>query len=171
MAQHHGKPDIDTASQEELTRALGIGEDVGGERRDRNESPGSAAASVEAEIEQQRVLPPGVRGTDAAAAVLCVLAQRLSGGEARDLILALPAGLLPGVEACARHRGARVEAFDYDEFLRRVAAHLEVSQPEAEEIARTVFAAVQRTLPVKERRDVASQLPWDLEQLWRSTSA
>jgi uncharacterized protein (DUF2267 family) len=74
------------------------------------------------------------------------------------------------VHACARHRGERGEAFDYDEFLGRVAAHLDVSWPAAEEIARTVFAAVRRMLPVKERQDVASQLPQDLEQLWRSTS-
>jgi uncharacterized protein (DUF2267 family) len=137
---------------------------------DRSEAPVNATAGVEADIERQGGLPPGVRGTDAAAAVLCVLAQRLSGGEARDLVVTLPEGLRPRVQACARHRGERGEAFDYDEFLRRVAAHLDVSGPQAEDIARTVFAAVRRTLPVKEQQDVASQLPWDLEQLWRSTS-
>jgi len=31
--------------------------------------------------------------------------------------------------------------------------------------------AVSRTLPAKERHDVASQLPQDLEQLWRSMPA
>jgi len=36
---------------------------------------------------------------------------------------------------------------------------------------RAVSSAVQRTLPVKERHDIASQLPQDLEQLWRSTLA
>ena len=137
---------------------------------DRSEAPGNATAGVEAAIERQGGLPPGVQGTDAAAAVLCVLAQRLSGGEARDLVVTLPAGLRPRVQACARHHGERGEAFDYHEFLRRVAAHLDVSGPQAEDIARTVFAAVRRTLPGKEQRDVASQWPWDLEQLWRSTS-
>jgi uncharacterized protein (DUF2267 family) len=73
------------------------------------------------------------------------------------------------MHACARHRGERGQTFDYDEFLRRVAAHLDVNRPEAEEIARTVFAAVQRTLPVKERQDAASQLPRNPEQLWQST--
>jgi uncharacterized protein (DUF2267 family) len=137
---------------------------------DRSKAPANATAGVEVEIEQQGGLPPGRRGTDAAAAVMCVLAQRLSGGEARDLVMTLPEGLRPRVQACARHRGERGEAFDYDEFLRRVAAHLDVSGAMAEEITRTVFAAVGRTLPVKERQDVASQLPWDLEQLWRSIS-
>jgi uncharacterized protein (DUF2267 family) len=138
---------------------------------DRSESPVSATAGVEAEIEQQGAVPPGVRVTDAAAAVLCVLAQRLSRGEARDLVAGLPEGLRPRVQACARHRGERGEAFDYDEFLRRVAAHLDIGEPEAEDIARTVFAAVRRTLPVKEQHDIVDQLPRDLEQLWRSTSA
>ena len=64
---------------------------------------------------------------------------------------------------------ASVGAFDYDQFLRRVAAHLDVSAPKAEEITRAVFTAVRQTLPVKEQQDVAGQLPWDLEQLWRST--
>jgi uncharacterized protein (DUF2267 family) len=136
---------------------------------DRRQAAVNAAPNVEANIEQQAALPPGMRGTDAAAAVLCVLAQRLSGGEARDLVVTLPEGLRPRVQACARHRGERGEAFDYDEFLRRVAAHLGVSAPKAEEITRTVFAAVRRTLPVKEQQDVAGQLPWDQEQLWRST--
>jgi uncharacterized protein (DUF2267 family) len=50
-----------------------------------------------------------------------------------------------------------------------VAAHLDVSALKAEEMTRAVFAAVRRTLPVKEQQDVAGQLPWDQEQLWRST--
>jgi hypothetical protein len=51
---------------------------------DKSEAPVDATADVEAKIEQQGGLPPGMCGTDAAMAVLCVLAQRLSGGEARD---------------------------------------------------------------------------------------
>jgi uncharacterized protein (DUF2267 family) len=138
---------------------------------DRSESPVSATAGIEADTEQQGVLAPGMRGTDAAAAVLCVLAQRLSRGEARDLVAGLPESLRPRVQACARHRGERGEAFDYDEFRRRVAAHLDISEPDAEDTARAVFAAVRRTLPLKEQRDIIDQLPRDLEQLWRSTSA
>jgi uncharacterized protein (DUF2267 family) len=145
----------------------------GGERMDRSESPDSTSAGTGLDpfvraLEQQRILPSGMGGTEAAAAVLCVLAQRLSRGEARDVVVALPEGLRLRVQVCARHRGERGEAFDYDEFLRRVMAHLDVSRPEAEDIVRAVFAAVRRMLPLKEQQDVASQLPWDLEQLWRS---
>jgi uncharacterized protein (DUF2267 family) len=135
------------------------------------EQPREADTSeVGAEVWQSGVLPPGVHGTDAAAAVLCVLAQRLSGGEARDLVATLPEGLRPLVEPCARHRGEEGERFDRDEFLRRVAARLHVTVPQAEEIARAVFAAVRRTLPAKEVHDVASQLPRELEALWTSAS-
>jgi hypothetical protein len=73
---------------------------------DRSEAPVNATTGVEADIERQGGLPPGMRGTDAAAAVLCVLAQRLSGGEARDLVVTLPEGLRPRVQACARHRAS-----------------------------------------------------------------
>lgn len=122
------------------------------------------------EIEGAGVLPAGVSGAQALSAVLCVLVQRLSGGEARDLVEALPAGLRPLVEPCARHRGEEGERFDRAEFLRRVAAHLHVTVAQAEAIARGVFAAVQRTLPAKKVHDVASQLPRDLEELWASAS-
>jgi uncharacterized protein (DUF2267 family) len=70
------------------------------------------------------------------------------------------------VDVCARHRGERGEVFDRAEFLRRVAAHLNVSVPQAEEISRAVFAAVRRRLPSKEVGDVASQLPRELKELW-----
>jgi uncharacterized protein (DUF2267 family) len=123
-------------------------------------------SEVGAEVEQLGVLPPGLYGTDAASAVLCVLAQRLSGGEARDLVTALLEGLRARVNVCASHRGERGEVFDRDEFLRRVAAHLKVTVLQAEEIARAVFAAVRRRLPAKEVHDVASQLPRELEELW-----
>jgi uncharacterized protein (DUF2267 family) len=114
------------------------------------------------------VLPAGVCGIEAASAVLCVLAQRLSGGEARDLVAALPEGLRSRVAPCAGHRGQRGERFDLDEFRLRVATHLNVTVAQAEAIARAVFGAVKRTLPTKEVHDIASQLPRELEDLWLS---
>jgi uncharacterized protein (DUF2267 family) len=126
-------------------------------------------AALEAEIEAQGVLPPGVRGVDAVSAVLCVLAQRLTGGEAEDVVASLPKGLRPLVEGCVRYPLDRAEAFDRAEFLRRVAARLHVTVPEAEAVTRAVFAAVRPRLPPVEVDDVASQLPRDLKDLWRGT--
>ena len=45
---------------------------------------------------------------------------------------------------------------------------LGISELEAEDIPRTGFAAMRRTLPAKEQHDLVDQLPRDLEQLWRS---
>jgi uncharacterized protein (DUF2267 family) len=130
----------------------------------------AGTSDIEAEVEEQGVLPPGVRGTDAASAVLCVLAQRLTGGEAQDLVAALPKGLRTHLEGCVRYPLEQAEPFDRAEFLRRVANHLQVTEPQAEAIARAVFAAVQRRLPSVEVHDVASQLPRDLKDLWMVAS-
>jgi len=128
-------------------------------------APEVDTSEVGAEIEEQGVLPPAVPGTEAASAVLYVLAQRLSGGESRDLVVSLPPALRARVEVCVMHRGEKGEVFDRAEFLRRVATHLNVTEPQAEAIARAVFAAVQRRLPSKEVQDMASQLPRDLRAL------
>jgi uncharacterized protein (DUF2267 family) len=92
---------------------------AGGDRRGTAVSPEPAERpGIAAEVEDAGVLPVGVRGSEAVSAVLCVLAQRLSGGEARN-----------------------------------------------EAITRAVFRALRQLLPVKERHDVARQLPWDLQEL------
>jgi uncharacterized protein (DUF2267 family) len=131
-----------------------------------NPSRAKDMSDLAAEIEAQGVLPPGVRGVDAVSAVLCVLAQRLTGGEAEDLVASLPKGLRPLLEGCVRYPLDRAEAFDHAEFLRRVAARLHVTGTQAEAITRTVFAAVRPRLPPVEVDDVASQLPRDLKNMW-----
>jgi Uncharacterized conserved protein (DUF2267) len=103
------------------------------------EQPREAYTSeVGAEVEQLGVLPPGLHGTDAASAVLCVLARRrgprLGGVPARR-------APRPRGRVC-QSPGERGEVFDRDEFLRRVATHLNVTVLQAEAIARVVFAAV-----------------------------
>jgi len=88
------------------------------------EQPREAYTSeVGAEVEQLGVLPPGLHGTDAASAVLCVLARRrgprLGGVPARR-------APRPRGRVC-QSPGERGEVFDRDEFLRRVATHLNVT--------------------------------------------
>jgi uncharacterized protein (DUF2267 family) len=85
-------------------------------------------------------------------------------------VASLPEGLRARVDVCASHRAKRGEVFDRDEFLRRVATHLNVTVLQAEAIARVVFAAVRRWLPGKEVDDVASQLPRELEELWAAAA-
>jgi hypothetical protein len=70
----------------------------------KSKTPVSTTAGIQAEIEQQGGLLAGVRGADAAAAVLCVLAQWLSRGEARELLEPCPSTRAPGTVASAgRH--------------------------------------------------------------------
>jgi uncharacterized protein (DUF2267 family) len=123
-------------------------------------------SELEAELEAQGVWPPGLHGRAAVSAVLCVLAQRLTGGEAQDLVASLPKGLRPLVDGCVRYPLDRAQAFNRAEFLRRVAARLHVPGPQAEAVTRVVFAAVRPRLPHVEVDDVASQLPRDLKDLW-----
>jgi uncharacterized protein (DUF2267 family) len=131
-------------------------------------SGGVARQEVLAEIEERAPLPKGITSADAFSAVMCTFAQRMSGGEARDVLLGLPDTLRPLVTQCLAHRGEPATPFDGPQFLKRLGEHLGTTALVAEQIARAVFAAVKRILPDKEVGDVASQLPWELRDLWVS---
>jgi uncharacterized protein (DUF2267 family) len=57
--------------------------------------------------------------------------------------------------------------FDRDDFLRSVGDHPVVGPREAERISRAVFEAVRMWLPAGDVREVAGQLPAELQDLWR----
>jgi len=130
--------------------------------------PGAARNEV-LEAIARADLPPEVDPAQAFAAVMCTVCQRLSGGEVQDVYLGLPATLRPLVAQCVLHRGEHAETFDRDELLRRIAAHLGVTDAQAEPVARAVFEAVKTVLPDKEIADVTSQLPQDLRDLWAAS--
>jgi uncharacterized protein (DUF2267 family) len=125
---------------------------------------GAEAERLARDVEDEVHLPLHVTGAGALQTVLCVLSQRLSGGEAADLLEALPAPARP--RRCERHRRERPEKFGREGFVERVAAHLQVSNEEAEAITRAVVAVLPRWLPRKEVARVASQLPAELRHLW-----
>ena len=131
-------------------------------------APIAGSGEVLDRIERSGALPAGVGAGEAAAATLCALSLRISGDEARELMKFLPADVSKLVRPCARHRGVPVEIFDRDEFLRRVAGHLVVSQQESERIVRAVFEAVRIWLPLRDVREVGIQLPEDLRDLWHA---
>lgn len=89
-------------------------------------------------------------------AVLGTLAERIAAGEARDLAAQLPPELAPWV---ATTTGP--EAFDVDEFLRRVAERAQTDLAGAERDARAVFAALGRVLSADELDDLAAELSKD----------
>ncbi len=117
-------------------------------------------------IDDSVALPEGVMSADAFAAVMCSLSQRVSGGEARELVLGLPETMRGLVDRCALHREEEADVFGHDELLRRVAVHLQLDPGSVEPIVRAVFAAVKRVLPEKATFDIGSQLPLDLRDLW-----
>jgi uncharacterized protein (DUF2267 family) len=119
-----------------------------------------------AEIEDRAPLPFGVSAVDALAAVVCTFSRRLSGGEARDVFLGLPDEVRSLVDRCLAGRDEGADVFDRGQLLARVASVLGTPAPVTEEIVCVVLAALQRVLPAKEIRDVGSQLPTDLRDLW-----
>lgn len=111
-------------------------------------------------------LPVGVDSARALSSVMCAFSQRLSGGEARDVLLGLPRSVRPLVDDCFLRHGEHAEVFDRDDLVARVAEDLRTSLAEADYIIRVVLTAVKRMLPMKEQDDIASQLPRDLFALW-----
>lgn len=90
-------------------------------------------------------------------ATLEVLGQRLAGGEASNLAAQLPAELTDTLD---RHAG-EAEAFDVDEFFRRVAERegRGCSTEQAQEHARTVLSTLASSVSAGEIEDIRSQLP------------
>ena len=118
------------------------------------------------DIERSGALPPRIGARDAFASVMCLFEQRLSGGEAREMLLGLPRTLRPFVERCMLERREEPTTFGLEELSANVAQDLGVELPEADAIVAAVIAAVTRVLPEEELARVASQLPDDLRAVW-----
>jgi uncharacterized protein (DUF2267 family) len=129
---------------------------------------GGDAEEFFAEVESEVVLPPPLTGEEAVVAVLCVLQRRLTGGEARPLVQALPRPVRARVQSCPRHHVERAETFDGEGYRALLADHLRVSEDEAEDLARAVFAVMGRWLPLAVVQHMDSQVPLDLRGLWRA---
>jgi uncharacterized protein (DUF2267 family) len=97
----------------------------------------------------------------AARATLQTLAERISGGQARDLASDLPHELRgPLVEG-----GGDAEPFDVREFVRRVAEREGVDTDTAERHARAVFVALARLVRHDEVADLLAELPEEYQSL------
>lgn len=94
-------------------------------------------------------------------ATLATLAERISGGEARDLAAELPGPLqdtlLPTNE--------EAEAFGFDEFVNRVAERSGLDPAVAETGVVAVMATLRDAVTPGEFEDVLSQLPQDFQRL------
>jgi uncharacterized protein (DUF2267 family) len=92
-------------------------------------------------------------------AVLETLAERIAGGEVKDLIASLSPELHPPLRKGNELSHGAARPMSVDEFVRRVAEREGVTPPVALEHARVVFATLREALPEKEFFDVTAQLP------------
>ena len=116
-------------------------------------------------------LPRRAEATRAVEAVMCALAQRLAAPEFDQLRELLPEPFRTRLTACERHAVApRPELRGAEQFYEVVAEDLDRSPDEVEPTVRAVFAAVRAQLGEGEAEDVSSQLPSELEMLWRRPS-
>jgi uncharacterized protein (DUF2267 family) len=97
----------------------------------------------------------------AADAVLETLAERISGGQARDLEGWLPPELRPPVERARAAKGEQPLPLSLDEFIERVAEREGVSRDDARRHARAVLATLREAIAQKEFADTIAQLPRD----------
>jgi uncharacterized protein (DUF2267 family) len=88
-------------------------------------------------------------------ATLQVLAQRISGGEARDVARQLP----PDLDEALRPEQEQAEAFDLEVFVQRVADRALVDFEAAEAGGRAVFQTLREAVTGDEFEDVLAQLP------------
>jgi uncharacterized protein (DUF2267 family) len=98
---------------------------------------------------------PDPLAEDLTRATLKTLAERISGGEARDLRAQLPTGLREPL----RSERQQAEPFDLEEFLRRVSDRAAVDMTMATRGARAVITTVREAVADWEFDDVLSQLP------------
>jgi uncharacterized protein (DUF2267 family) len=94
-------------------------------------------------------------------ATLRTLAERITRGEAEDIALFLPRELRQTLTSAPEP----AEAFDRDEFVRRVAEREGVDPEAAQEHARAVLTALGVAVAPGELRDMIAQLPADYEPL------
>jgi uncharacterized protein (DUF2267 family) len=97
----------------------------------------------------------------AARATLQTLAERIAGGEVRDLITQLPAELHePLKRGDAQSHGAATR-MPVEEFVQHVAEREGVTPRQALSHARAVFATLREAVSEQEFLDVTAQLPRD----------
>lgn len=115
---------------------------------------------IERAGERARVSPD--RAADFASATLRTLAERLTGGEARDLAAQLPKPLQPALQK----RGESAEAFQLDQFVRRVSERTGMADPaRARDVVQAVLVTLREAVTGGEFDDVMAQLPKEFREV------
>jgi uncharacterized protein (DUF2267 family) len=107
----------------------------------------------------------GIKSEDAAKkaieSVLEVVGQRITLGQAEDIAAALPPELRPYLR-----QTPEAEAFDVNEFLKRISDKEGVDVRTAEGHARAVLSVLGEWIPRAELRDTLEQIPNDMRNLF-----
>jgi uncharacterized protein (DUF2267 family) len=117
-------------------------------------------------IEQSGTLPPDVSANEAATAVACVLAQRLSLEQGRQFFAALPSDVRSALGSCAAHQHLQGETFGAERLVQLVGAHFPAAAPDPEALVRVVFLALRRHMAEPVAEKIEAQLPRDLAEMW-----
>ena len=104
---------------------------------------------------------------DLTRATLETLADRLSGGEARDLAVRLPE---PMGESLRGKKGMAAGNFGLEEFLRRVSEHTGLTVKETTDGVRAVFRTLAEVVPSDHFDQAMSQLPGDFRRMLEPVS-
>jgi len=116
-----------------------------------------------AQVERRSGLDSRDAAIRATSATLETLAERLAGGEARDLASQLP----PEIGAYLQQPFAGAgEPFSLDEFFQRVSNREGVSLADATYHARIIIALISEVVTMGEIENVRSQLPTNFRQLF-----
>jgi uncharacterized protein (DUF2267 family) len=116
-----------------------------------------------AQVERRTGLDSRDAAIRATSATLETLAERLAGGEAKDLASQLPPEI--GVYLQQPFAGAG-EPFTLDEFFQRVSNREGVSPADAAYHARIIIALISEVVTMGEIENVRSQLPTNFRQLF-----
>ena len=116
-----------------------------------------------AQVERRTSLDSRDAAIRTTAATLETLAERMAGGEAKDLASQLPPEI--GVYLQQPFAGAG-EPFSLDEFFRRVSDREGVSLADATYHARIIIALISEVVTMGEIENVRAQLPAEFRQLF-----
>ncbi|HEY8427623.1 MAG TPA: DUF2267 domain-containing protein [Sandaracinaceae bacterium] len=124
------------------------------------------ADRIEGEIAS--AIPKDVPPECALAAVLGAVTRRMSRGEARRVVAALPGRHQAFLRRLTEERAERAEPLDRKDVLLAIASALGLDEHTSERVAEEVLAAVARALPQGLVRAALAQLPPDVAHLFRT---
>ena len=118
----------------------------------------------------RRILPDRVSAAEAFGTVMCNFSRRLTRGEARQLLIELAPPIRLYFQDCVLNREEAAASFDRNTFMKELAFKLNLPLERTEEVVFKVLSFIEARISPRVAMHVASQLPQDLELLWREAA-